>query len=324
MKTSSSAAFDWTSEEYSNFGVKPQVTSHSYHELPLFSDEGLVKLLDAHPRENLQAHTMGLDPLNYKDWQQVNINEHTTGEQMLEAVKKGRVWINLTQIQKHSPEFGEIITDMYDRLDQKCEHLNDPKGTHCALLISSPGAQVYYHVDADPNMIWHMRGQKNIWMYPPMNFDIMPQEFLEDIYASEIDEDVPYKAEFDDLAEHALLNPGDAASWPHNAPHRIVNVDMNVSLATSYYTSDIYQREYVHLANRFILRNLGIKNRGVAETGLVAAAKRMSYRILNRLRPFSRRSRSANYLTDLELDPTTPLGWRKLPEPVLPAFAKAA
>lgn len=319
----SSAAINWTPEEYANFGVKPQVTSHAYHELPLFHDDALTQLLDSYPRENLQAHTMGVDPLHYQDWVQLNISAETTGAEILQAVRKGRIWVNLTHIEQHHAEFSELIAGMYRHLDERCEQLRNPKSTHSALLISSPGAQVYYHLDAEPNMLWHMRGQKHIWMYPAMNMDIVPQDFLEDIHAGVIDEDIPYKPEYDQLAVHHLLNPGDAASWPHNAPHRILNVDLNVSLATSYSTPDTDKRQYVQLANRFLLRGLGIKKRSMAETGPMAALKRTVYRAVNRIRPFKRRA-IANYMTNLELDPNSPTGMRTLPEQTLPAYARKA
>ena len=318
-----STGIDWTREQYENFGVKPQVTSHSYHRLPLFGDNALIELLDAYPRKNLQAHTMGKDPCKYQDWVQVNIAPETTGEEILRAVSKGQMWVNLTHIEQHNDEYAKLINGMYDHLDDHCPQLNDPESTHSALLISSPGAQVYYHLDAEPNMLWHMRGQKHIWMYPAMDMNITPQDFLEDIFAGEIDEDLPYKHEYDELALHALLNPGDAASWPHNAPHRIQNVDLNVSLATSYATTDTYRRQYVQLANRFLLRGLGIKNRSMKESGFRAATKVLAYRIINKLRPFKRRA-VANYLTNLELDPDSPNGLRTLAEDTLPAYARSA
>lgn len=318
---SADSPINWTTEEYQNFGLVPQVSRHGYHRLPLFSDPVLTDLLDTYPRRNLQAYHMGEDPLKNEDWKQVDIEAHTTGAQMLRAVKQGRIWINLTHIERNSDTYADLIDDMYKHLGEHCPHLKNPKGTHSALLLSSPGAQVYYHLDAEPNMLWHMRGQKHMWVYPALNLDIVPQDYLEDIYAGEIGENLPYKQEFDDLAQHYILKPGDAASWPHNGPHRIVNVDMNVSLATSYYTPVVYKRQYVQLANRFLLRNLGIKNRSMAETGFLASVKRFTYRAMNKLRPFKRRDRAASYITDLQLDADAPLGIRKLAEPKLASFA---
>lgn len=314
----------WSDEEYLNFGKIPQVSKHRYHQLPLFETDALIALLDEYPRKHLQAYTMGTDPVQNGDWRQVDIAEGTSGADLWRAAESGRIWLNLVHIEENRAEYRELIDSMYVHLGKHCPHLKNPRGTHSALLISSPGAQVYYHLDAEPNMLWHLRGKKDVWLYPAMDPELVPQEYLEDIYAGEIGENLPYKPDFDARAVHALLQPGDAASWPHNGPHRIVNVDMNVSLATSYYTPVVYQRQYVQLANRFILRNLGIQNRSMAEHGLVPSAKRVSYRLINKIKPFKRRERSASYITDLQVDPDGPLGLRKLPEPRLASFARKA
>ncbi len=316
------ALINWSDQEYRQFGLQPQVSRHGYHESPLFSADALIALLDAYPRRNLQAYTMGTDPERNDEWQQVDIASTTQGDELWRAVKHGRLWLNLTHIEINSRQFGELIQGMYAHLDAHCPHLQNPRATHSALLISSPGAQVYYHLDAEPNMLWHMRGEKHVWLYPAMDMDIVPQEYLEDIYAGEIGENLPYKPEFDQQAEKHLLTPGDAASWPHNGPHRIVNLDMNVSLATSYYTPQVYRRQYVQLANRFLLRNMGIQKRSMAERGVVPSAKRMTYRIINKLRPFQQRSRTASYITNLQLDPDAPLGLRKLKQSKLASFAE--
>jgi hypothetical protein len=173
-------------------------------------------------------------------------------------------------------------------------------------------------------MLWHMRGQKRLWVYPAMDTNLVPQNLLEDIYAGEIDENLPYNKSFDKFSEEFLLNPGDVASWPHNGPHRLQNVDMNVSLATSYYTPLIYKRQYVQLANRFLLREMGMKNRSMAEDGAVPALKRFTYRAANKIRPFPRKDRAATYITALQIDPESELGIRKLDEAILASFARKA
>ena len=320
--TASAVPIDWSADEYARFGLEPQVTRHGYHEWPMFADGALAALLDDYPARNLQCYTMGTDPTRAEDWRRVDVPAGLPGTELLRAVRHGRLWLNLTNIQRIRPEYGSLIDAMYAHLGARCPHLENPRGTHSALLISSPGAQVYYHLDAEPNMLWHLRGTKHVWLYPAMHPELVPQEHLERIYSGEIGENLPYRAEFDDLAEHRLLGPGDAASWPHNGPHRIVNVDLNVSLATSYTTRSVYRRQYVQLANRFVVRGLGVKRPGTAERGAVPALKRATYRVANKLRPFPRAERAAGYMTDLRLDPDAPLGLARLPEPVLASFAK--
>lgn len=309
------AKFSWTDDEYASFGTKPQVSQHSYHDLPLFREESLIDLLDNFPRKWLQAFTMGTDPVRNEEWKTVDIDLDTSGADMWRAVQNGRLWLNITHIEEASQAYADLIKAMYEQLDKHCPHLQGPKSAYSVLLISSPNAQVYYHLDAEPNMLWHIRGQKKFWIYPEMDFRFAPQRFIEDIYAAEMDENLPYSAEFDEQAFHCVLNPGEVASWPHNGPHRIQNIDMNVSLATSYYTPTIYKRQYVQLANRHLLRNLGIKNRSIAENGAIPSLKRLSFRAINKISPFKPGTGRADvYVTDLLLDPDSPLGIRKLAE----------
>ncbi|MEM7377984.1 MAG: hypothetical protein AAF460_10810 [Pseudomonadota bacterium] len=322
MKDSTPIA--WSESEYAQFGNVPMVSRHRYHERTLFDKPELVELLDNFPRKWLQAFTMGDDPCEPADWGCVDIPADATGELLWRAVEGGRLWLNITHVEEYSRDYADLVGDMYAHLGEKCPHLQNPQPNYSTLLISSPGAQVYYHVDAEPNMLWHLRGQKRVWIYPAMDTSLVPQHLLEDIYAGEIDENLPFDPSFDDRAESFLLSPGDVASWPHNGPHRIVNEDMNVSLATSYYTPAIYKRQYVQLANRFVLRNLGVASRSMAEEGMMPAMKRMTYRVVNKIRPFKRRDRSASYLTDMQVDPDAPLGIRRLPEMRHASFSKHA
>lgn len=315
---------NWTREDYAKFGDVPMVNKHEYHQRTLFDKEELIPLLDSFPRKWLQAFTMGDDPCRPDQWSCVDIAANTDGADLWRAVETGRLWLNVTHIEEFSEEYKILIDGMYQHLNENCPHLQNPVANYSTLLISSPGAQVYYHLDAEPNMLWHMRGQKRLWVYPAMDTDLVPQNLLEDIYAGEIDENLPYNSSFDKFSEEFLLTPGDVASWPHNGPHRLQNIDMNVSLATSYYTPLIYKRQYVQLANRFVLREMGMENRSMAEDGAVPALKRFTYRAVNKIKPFPRKDRAATYITNLQVDPESELGIRKLDEAILASFARKA
>ncbi|MEL6325715.1 MAG: hypothetical protein AAFQ61_02245 [Cyanobacteria bacterium J06626_23] len=315
------ARIKWSADDYSNFGRVTQVLSHSYDQLPLFETASLVALLDDYPRSHLQAFTMGTDPTRRDDWHSVDIGPNTTGRDIWKAVARGRLWLNLISIETHYSEYAELVASLYRHLDQHCPHLGGPIPNFSTLLISSPGAQVYYHLDAPANMLWHLRGQKRIWIYPAMDLRFVPQQYLEDIYTYEHDEFLPYRPEFDRYAEQLLLTPGKAAAWPRNAPHRIENVDMNVSLTTSYRSPQQLRRDRVQFANRYLLRPLGIAPRPMDETGLVSEIKQFSYRAINKIRPFKRRSNPhRKYITHLRLDPEAPNGIRKLDQAIPASF----
>ena len=144
---------------------------------------------------------MGTDKTNRSEWQSVDIHPDSSGEDLWNAVEKGRLWLNIISLEKHSKDYAELVRGMYRHLDQHCPHLGDLVASYTTMLISSPGAQVYYHMDESPNMLWHISGQKRLWVYPAMDLRFVPQDFLEEIYTGEIAEFLPYDPSFDEAAE---------------------------------------------------------------------------------------------------------------------------
>jgi hypothetical protein len=152
------------------------------------------------------------------------------------------------------------------------------------VLISSPQALVYYHADAPANMLWHIRGRKRIWIYPALDPRYLAREMLEDIFAGVRHEYVPYEPSFDAAATSYDLEPGQFASWPHNAPHRVSNLEgLNVSLSTEHFTAESLQRQRVYVANRFLRTRLGVRNPSPREDGALALVKTLSHRVAARL-----------------------------------------
>jgi hypothetical protein len=63
---------DLPDNERTEFSFQPLVSKHRIHELDLTSDDELIALLDAYPRERLQAFTMGTDRCRRDDWHYVD------------------------------------------------------------------------------------------------------------------------------------------------------------------------------------------------------------------------------------------------------------
>ncbi|MEL6814343.1 MAG: hypothetical protein AAFP03_05955 [Cyanobacteria bacterium J06598_3] len=315
---------NWSDADYAAIGKETKLFDHDYHALPLFETEALIELLDGYPRAYLQAFTMGDDKAQRSEWQCVDIHPDSTGADIWRAVEKGRLWLNIISIEKQNPDYGRLVKGMYQHLNERCPQLGDNlSADYTTLLISSPGAQVYYHMDESPNMLWHISGQKKLWVYPAMDLRFVPQDFLEEIYTGEIAEFLPYRHDFDQHAQEFLLTPGKVVSWPHNAPHRIENLSMNVSLTTSFRAPLQRRRELVQKANRYILRNLGVKARSMEEEGLRASIKRTSFRVANKIKPFKpTKHPHDDYVTTLQIDPSEPNGLRTLDKPVVASFSK--
>jgi len=76
----------------------------------------------------------------------------------------GPLWLNLRHANEHLPEFAAL-----------CDEISAEKEAHfttrilnrdLGLLISSPNARVFYHLDVPLSSLWQVRGVKRIWFYP--------------------------------------------------------------------------------------------------------------------------------------------------------------
>lgn len=243
---------------------------HRLAESPLFTDEGLIKILETHPRELANVSRMGSDYLTY-EWAE-GLTEGLSAADILEAVRKGRLWLNIRQVMKHQPELRDLILQLYADLEAQSPgfHTFRHSGN---LLISSPTAFVYYHLDLPPNMLWHIRGRKRVWVYP-RDERVISAEILEETVAGARVEDLPYEKEFDGLAKVYDMEPGHVAIWPQNSPHRVQNLDgLNVSLSTEHYTAQALRRVRVMEANYFLRHTLKLPVQSTETEGLISRLK---------------------------------------------------
>jgi len=209
--------------------------------------------------------------------------EGVSGAELLEAVRHGRFWLNLTRIDLADARYRELIEALYGQLIEVAPHFR-PKSCQGSVLISSPQALVYYHADAPANMLWHIRGRKRIWIYPALDERYLQRDLLEDIFAGVRHEYLPYHQSYDQAAVCYDVAPGQWVAWPHNAPHRVTNLEgLNISLATEHFTAATLRRQRVYVANRFLRTRLGWKHPSPRETGAVAMLKSVAYRCVARL-----------------------------------------
>ncbi|MBM3485050.1 MAG: hypothetical protein FJX67_00225 [Alphaproteobacteria bacterium] len=274
----------WGEAEASAFGRDVLVARHRLASLALFTDDGIVELLDRHPRENLCVMTMGDDPRR-PDWRQGDASG-LDGARLLEAVRKGRLWLNIKRVDVHHEAYRRLLVDLYGEIARKTPGFA-PIWTAGTMLVSSPHAWVYYHLDIPANMLWHIRGAKRVWSYPADDARFAPPESLERIIAAEADEGLAYDPAFDAAATVVDLKPGEVVTWRQNAPHRISNLDtFNISLSTEHMTSAQRRRVTMFRANRMLRRRFGIPARSLGTEGLGPRLKEglyFGFRALQRL-----------------------------------------
>lgn len=300
---------DFTETARAEFASRPLVSKHRIHQRDLFSDVELIRLLDNYPRERLQAFTMGTDPLRRDDWRFVDVGA-LSGKDIFLAVLRGRLWLNLLRADLADRRYADVVQQLTTELREQCPRLGLLSINFGTLLISSPHAMVYYHLDSSHQALWHMRGSKRIWLYPACDDRFVSQEIMEEIFAGtyDYDEEIPYSPEFDQHAQVFDLHPGEVVSWPHNAPHRVENLgDLNVSFSTGFITEAAERRSRIYVANRLIRQRLGIRVRSTRETGLGAAAKCLVYRVSRRAGLLAKKPGRHEYPRTLRIDPGAPL-----------------
>lgn len=264
------------------FGGQTVVGVHRLQDHRLFSDAALIDLLDRFPRQHLYAFHMGSDPCRIEENRLVR-QDGLSGAELLQAVRSGRLWLNLTRADRADADFRTLITELYQQLAALLPGFV-PESSQGTLLISSPRALVYYHADGPASVLWHLRGRKRVWVYPPLDARYMRRELLEDIFAGVRHEYLPYETAYDEAAQVYDLEPGQWIAWPQNAPHRVSNLDgLNVSLSTEHFTAASQRRFRLYLANRYLRTRLGMQGLSAREEGPVAAAKILTQRLARKL-----------------------------------------
>jgi hypothetical protein len=263
------------------FGRRPLVARHNLHQHELFSDAALADLLDHFPREHLYALTMG-DDLTRTDDNRLALHDGVSGAELLRAVRNGRLWLNITRVDRADRRYRALIDQLYADLSAQIPGFS-PVASQGTLLISSPHVVVYYHADAPASALWHIRGRKRIWIYPAQDERYIQREHLEDIFAGVRHEYLPYEHAYDEAAVVYDLEPGQWVTWPQNAPHRVTNLDsVNVSLSTEHFTRESRRRARVYTANRFFRTRLGLRDLSARESGATALMKTVLHRLASK------------------------------------------
>ncbi len=246
---------NWTADNRRDFGKQNLLFNHNVADSELFSEEALIELIDRYPRESLEVFTMGYEPTVFGEWY-LGRSTGMDGRALMEAVKAGRLWLNLRRVNHADAAVRELCDRVFAEVKAQTGQTN--LKTDLGLLISSPNAHVVYHLDIPMVMLWQIRGVKKVYLYP-VDAGFFSDEQIEGIALRESDENLPYETAFDDKALIHDLKPGEMLTWPQNAPHRIVNGDMvNVSLSIEFMTPKSLWHANVLYANGLLRRWFGL------------------------------------------------------------------
>jgi hypothetical protein len=246
----------WTNDHTARFQNEILTFRHRLEETGLFSDEALIDLLERHPANMLDVCTMGAtdDPLYPNKFRTGDFRD-TSAADLLAAAKAGSIWVNVRKAMNIHADYNAVLKEMYGSLADATG--NRAFNANGGILLSSPVARVPYHFDKTEVILWHVRGQKTVRVWP-VNQEFIPDRAVEATLTNMIEDDLPYTPAFEEHATVIRLQPGQGATWPLNAPHRVDNETFCVSVTTEYSTTESAMKSATMTSNATLRRYLGM------------------------------------------------------------------
>ncbi len=247
---------DWTAETTASWAKAPLRLSHRLSQHPLYSLDALAELIEGYPRQHYALVEMGPQGSNRRLWREGDIGA-LSGAEVIEAIKRGRMWLNLRNVSGVDRRYKDVLDQIFGEVRTNVPGYDTYDRT-CGILISSPNAQVYYHMDLPGQSLWQLHGKKRVYLYPT-TAPYLTGEQLERIALYEVEVDIPYDASYDKAATVFEIGPGEMLHWPLNAPHRVENLDcLNVSMTTEYWTESIRRSQIINMANGILRDKIGV------------------------------------------------------------------
>lgn len=284
----------WTDDLTARFQKQHLTFRHTLEDTGLFTDAALIDLLERHPSHMLDVCTMGAtnDPLYPNKFRTGDFRDASAAD-LVAAAKAGSIWMNVRKAMNIHADYNAVLTRMYDDLSEATG--NRAFNANGGILISSPVARVPYHFDKTEVILWHVRGQKTVHVWP-VNQEFIPDRAVEATLTNMIDDDLPYTASFEDHSTVLRLQPGDGATWPLNAPHRVDNETFCVSVTTEYSTPESAMKSAAMMSNATLRRYLGLTPLYENDGPVARRLKSIAGRVIRKT-PLAKNNTSADMVT---------------------------
>jgi hypothetical protein len=267
-----------------NFNVQPFAFHHNLSADPRFEMDCIRDLALRIPETNSFNGKLAVD----KGWSQ----SASSVENAIKQLEKGGSWIILKKIH-NDPQYCSLLSECLAEVEQLLNRRLEPiiESRTMSLILSSAGQVTPYHVDADCNFLFQIRGSRAFYVFNGRDRSILTELEEERFWAGDPNA-ARYCEENQSKARLFELKPGLGVHVPVIFPHWVKNEQaISMSLSINFrFLGRIYAD--VHRANRLI-RKVGLRPRAVGKSPLIDLIKGgiyFSYKMItNKCRNFKRR-----------------------------------
>jgi hypothetical protein len=183
--------------------------------------------------------------------------------QLAESVRRlpeGRTWLKISSANEADPDYAEvlrqIIRDIADLTGR--DLISEITWSSLTVFMASPGIVTPYHIDHESNLLFQVKGEKDVCLFDQDDRDVLSDVEIEKFYAGDT-EAARYKPNLQERGTVYHLTPGVAVHHPPLAPHLVRNGDgVSVSVSIGFCTRTLDRRAKVYQFNS-LLRRAGLR-----------------------------------------------------------------
>jgi len=228
----------------------PFMFDHSLHELDIFDIPNLAEV-----SKRLSAYYSN-DSADIGDgWGSDAAKRPSLSETIATIAETNSLVLmkGLAEDPEFAPVFDRVLEEIYDRVGSALT--GDVTVSRATLIISSPNRVTPYHIDAETNFLFQLRGDKIVNVFNPNDRTLLTDLELERFYAGDMSA-ATYQIDRQKDATVFDFAPGKGAHIPILSPHWVQNGD-SVSVAISINCSLGTNKRLAHLykVNNFIRKS---------------------------------------------------------------------
>ncbi len=259
----------------SHFAFTHNLSGHGLFELPRLA--ALCEKVPARQTRVYQSDAgspMGRPKVFAGEWKPGNLIASLAG---------GTTRVSLANVEACDDEYMVLHRQIMNEIDQLSGFALGRKvdWSSMTMLLSSPGVTTPYHVDHQSNLLFQMRGSKNVFVFDFQDRRVLSEEMIEQYYGG--DKHAPaYREELQNRAADYELTPGTALHNPPLGPHWVRNgADISVSVSINFSLRDSEAKARIYQVNHY-LRRMGLKPTPPGRSRLRDWIKREPFRLLAR------------------------------------------